>query len=48
MYEYKVWAYAKLVQANLYILDEKQRTNQSQILVPSDYTVAVSQKLLEL
>lgn len=48
MLEYRIWAYAILVKAGSYILEEAQRKTQDQKLVPSDYTVAVSEKLLTL
>ena len=46
MFEYKVWAYAVLVKAGVYILDEEQRTNENQKLVPEDYVLVVSEKLV--
>lgn len=46
MFEYRVWAYAVLVKAGAYILDEAQRINESQKLVPVDYLLAVSEKLV--
>ena len=48
MLEYRIWAYAVLVKAGSYILEEGQRKSQEQKIVPSDYTVAVSEKLLTL
>jgi|LSQX01.2.fsa_nt_gb hypothetical protein len=46
MFEYKVWAYAVLVKAKAYILDEAQRTSEGQRLVPEDYLLVVSEKLV--
>lgn len=48
MLEYRIWAYAILVKEGSYIIEEGQREEQSQQLVPTDYTIAVSQKLLTL
>jgi hypothetical protein len=46
MFEYKAWAYAVLVKAGAYILDEAQRVNENQKLVPEDYLLVVSEKLI--
>ena len=46
MFEYKVWAYAVLVKAGVYIMDEAQRINENQKLVPTDYLLVVSDKLV--
>lgn len=46
MHEYKVWAYTVLVKAGAYILDEAQRLNENQRLVPEDYLLVVSEKLV--
>lgn len=46
MYEYKVWAYAVLVKSGAYILDEAQRINEKQKLIPEDYLIPVSEKLI--
>ena len=46
MFEYKAWAYAVLVKVGAYILDEAQRVNEEQKLVPEDYLLVVSEKLI--
>lgn len=46
MHEYRVWAYTVLVKAGVYILDEAQRNNENQKLVPEDYILVVSEKLV--
>lgn len=46
MFEYKAWAYAVLVKSGAYILDEAQRNNEDQKLVPEDYVLVVSEKLV--
>jgi hypothetical protein len=41
--KYKIRAYATLVKAGKYILDEADRENESQVLIPSDYTIVVAE-----
>jgi len=45
--KYKIRAYATLVKAGKYILEETDRESQEQILVPVDYKVAVSEYLVK-
>jgi hypothetical protein len=44
--KYKIRAYATLVKAGKYILDEADRETESQLLVPEDYVVAVAEYLV--
>lgn len=46
MYEYVTNAYVVLVKAGVYILDETDRANESQKLVPESYKLAVANKIV--
>lgn len=45
--KYKIRAYSTLVKAGIYILNETDRESAEQILVPSDYTVTVSEYIVK-
>lgn len=47
IYKYKVKAYALLVKGGRYILDESERTNYEQQLVPVEYRESVAESLVE-
>lgn len=44
--KFKIMAYATLVKAGKYILGEEYREFEYQILVPEEYTIAVSEYLI--
>lgn len=46
--KWKIMAYATLIKAGQYILDEKDREEESQVLVPTEYKNVVAKHLLEL
>lgn len=43
--KYKIRAFATLVRAGIYILDETDRESQEQTLVEEDYKIAVAEYL---
>lgn len=47
IYKFKVKAYAVLVKGGRYILDESERTNPQQELVPEKYRESVAESLVE-
>lgn len=46
MFEYVANAYIILVKAGKYILDESQRTDETQKVVPSEYAVVIAEKIV--
>lgn len=44
--KFKIRAYATLVRAGRYILDEADRESQEQLLVPVDYAIVVAEYLV--
>lgn len=45
--KYKIIAYSILVRSSKYILSEDDREYDYQLLVPNDYIIAVSEKLIK-
>ena len=45
--KFKIIAYATLVRAGKYILDEKDREFDFQLIVPEDYKIAVADYLID-
>lgn len=43
---FKIMAYGTLVRAKRYILDENDRENKQQLLVPEEYKIAVAEYLI--
>lgn len=46
MFEYVTNAYVVLVKAGVYILEEVERVNATQKIVPENYKLAVANKLV--
>ncbi len=44
--KFKIRAYATLVRAGRYILDEADRESQEQLLVPEEYIIVVAEYLI--